>query len=142
MEEIEMAHFESEILTVDGSVAREVVGTRLVSARIISAVVAIALGDDHHLGGRQATAGKYLGDHELDETHRLEGQFLAAGGHVVGVVADAALNSHAAVIGHDVEALLEEIVVVLVPEVFEGLDGHDPVDGVAEIFPAVQQHLT
>jgi cobalt transporter subunit CbtB len=44
MEEIEMAHFESEILTVDGSVAREVVDTRLVSARIISAVVAIALG--------------------------------------------------------------------------------------------------
>jgi cobalt transporter subunit CbtB len=44
MEEIEMAHFESEILTVDGSVAREVVGTRLVSARIISAIVAIALG--------------------------------------------------------------------------------------------------
>ena len=43
VEEIEMAHFESEILTVDGSVAREVVGTRL-SARIISAVVAIALG--------------------------------------------------------------------------------------------------
>ena len=39
-----MAQFESEILTVDGSVAREVVGTRLVSARIISAVVAIALG--------------------------------------------------------------------------------------------------
>ena len=44
MEEIEMAHFESEILTVHGSVAREVVGTRLVSARIISAAVAIALG--------------------------------------------------------------------------------------------------
>ena len=44
MEEIEMAHFESEILTVDGSVARELVGTRLVSARIISAVVAMALG--------------------------------------------------------------------------------------------------
>ena len=44
MEEIEMAHFESEILTVDGSMTREVVGTRLVSARIISAVVAIALG--------------------------------------------------------------------------------------------------
>jgi cobalt transporter subunit CbtB len=45
LEEIEMAHFESEILTVDGSVAREFVGTtRLVSARIISAVVAIALG--------------------------------------------------------------------------------------------------
>ena len=39
-----MAHFESEILTVDRSVAREVVGTRLVSARIISAVLAIALG--------------------------------------------------------------------------------------------------
>jgi cobalt transporter subunit CbtB len=39
-----MAHFDSEILTVDGSVAREVVATRLVSARIISAVVAIALG--------------------------------------------------------------------------------------------------
>jgi cobalt transporter subunit CbtB len=44
MEEIEMAHLESEILTVDGSVAREVVGIRSVSARIISAVVAIALG--------------------------------------------------------------------------------------------------
>jgi hypothetical protein len=51
MEEIEMAHFESEILTVDGSVAREVVGTRLVSARIIATVVAIAW-DDHHLSGR------------------------------------------------------------------------------------------
>jgi cobalt transporter subunit CbtB len=44
MEEIEMAHFNSEILTVDGSMAREAVGTRLVSARIISAVVAIGLG--------------------------------------------------------------------------------------------------
>jgi len=39
-----MAHFGSEILTVDGSMARVVVGTRLVSAGIISAVVAIALG--------------------------------------------------------------------------------------------------
>ena len=39
-----MAHFESEILTVDGSVAREVVGARLVSARIVAAVVALALG--------------------------------------------------------------------------------------------------
>ncbi len=39
-----MAHCDSEIPTVDGSVAREVVGARLVSARIISAVVAIALG--------------------------------------------------------------------------------------------------
>ena len=39
-----MAHCDSEIPTVDGSVAREVVGTGLVSARIISAVVAIALG--------------------------------------------------------------------------------------------------
>jgi cobalt transporter subunit CbtB len=44
MEEIEMAHFDSEILTVDERVAREIVGTRLVSARIISAVVAIVLG--------------------------------------------------------------------------------------------------
>jgi len=44
MEKIEMADFDSGILTVDGSVAREVIGTRLVSARIISAVVAIALG--------------------------------------------------------------------------------------------------
>jgi cobalt transporter subunit CbtB len=44
MEEIEMAHFDSEILTVDERVVREIVGTRLVSARIISAVVAIVLG--------------------------------------------------------------------------------------------------
>jgi cobalt transporter subunit CbtB len=44
MEEIEMAHFDSEMLTVGGGVAREVVGTRLVSARIMSAVVAITLG--------------------------------------------------------------------------------------------------
>jgi len=39
-----MTPFESESLTVDGRVARAVVGTRLVSARILSAVVAIALG--------------------------------------------------------------------------------------------------
>ena len=39
-----MAHCDSEIPTVDGSVSREVVGAGLVSARIISAVVAIALG--------------------------------------------------------------------------------------------------
>jgi len=39
-----MAHFDSEILTVDERMAREGVATRLVSARIISAVVAIALG--------------------------------------------------------------------------------------------------
>jgi cobalt transporter subunit CbtB len=44
MQEIEMAHFGSQNVTVDVSVAREVVGTTLVSARIISAVVAIALG--------------------------------------------------------------------------------------------------
>ncbi len=44
MEEIEVARFDSEILTIDGNVAREIVGSRLVSARIISAVVAIALG--------------------------------------------------------------------------------------------------
>ena len=45
MEEIEMALFESEILTVDERMAREVVvGTGLRSARIVSAVVAIALG--------------------------------------------------------------------------------------------------
>lgn len=44
MEEIEMPNLNSEILTVEGSVRRELVGTRLVSARIISAVVAIALG--------------------------------------------------------------------------------------------------
>ncbi len=39
-----MKHLESEIPTVGGSVAREVVGTSAVSARIISAVVTIALG--------------------------------------------------------------------------------------------------
>jgi cobalt transporter subunit CbtB len=39
-----MALFDPEILTADESLAREVVGTRLVSARILSAVVAIALG--------------------------------------------------------------------------------------------------
>jgi cobalt transporter subunit CbtB len=39
-----MALFDPEILTADESVAREIVGTRLVSARILSAVVAIALG--------------------------------------------------------------------------------------------------
>jgi cobalt transporter subunit CbtB len=39
-----MALFDPEILTADVSVAREIVGTRLVSARILSAVVAIALG--------------------------------------------------------------------------------------------------
>jgi cobalt transporter subunit CbtB len=39
-----MAHPDSEIPTLDGTVAREVAGTRLVSARIVSAVVAIALG--------------------------------------------------------------------------------------------------
>jgi cobalt transporter subunit CbtB len=39
-----MTLFDPEILTVDGSVVREVVGSRLISARIISAVVAIALG--------------------------------------------------------------------------------------------------
>jgi cobalt transporter subunit CbtB len=44
MERIEMAQFGPEILTVDRGVTREVVGTGLVSARIISAVVAIALG--------------------------------------------------------------------------------------------------
>ena len=39
-----MALFDPEILTVDASVAREVFGSRLISAKIISAVVAIALG--------------------------------------------------------------------------------------------------
>jgi cobalt transporter subunit CbtB len=44
MQEIEMTDFGSEILTVEGSVAREVVGASSVSARIVSAVMAIALG--------------------------------------------------------------------------------------------------
>jgi cobalt transporter subunit CbtB len=44
MQEIEMVHFGSEILTVDGREAREVAGTRSVSARIVCALVAIALG--------------------------------------------------------------------------------------------------
>ena len=39
-----MALFDPGILTADESVAREIVGTRLVSVRITSAVVAIALG--------------------------------------------------------------------------------------------------
>jgi cobalt transporter subunit CbtB len=39
-----MARFDSEIVTVDGSVAGKVVGARWVSARIISGLVAIALG--------------------------------------------------------------------------------------------------
>jgi cobalt transporter subunit CbtB len=39
-----MAHFDSETLTLDGSVAHEVVRSRLLSARIVSAAVAIALG--------------------------------------------------------------------------------------------------
>ena len=39
-----MAHFDSGIITADGSMARVAVGARLASARIISAVVAIALG--------------------------------------------------------------------------------------------------
>lgn len=97
---------------------------------------------DHHLGGRQAAAGKYLGDDELDETRRLEAQLLTAGRHLVGVVADAALDGHPAVGGHDAETPLEEVVVVLVPEVLEGFDRHNPVDGFGEILPALQQHLT
>ena len=39
-----MTNVDSGILTADGSVARAVVGARLVSARIVAAVVAIALG--------------------------------------------------------------------------------------------------
>jgi cobalt transporter subunit CbtB len=39
-----MAHFDLEILSVNGSVARAVLGSRLASARTISAFVAIALG--------------------------------------------------------------------------------------------------
>ena len=39
-----MTHSNSETLTMDGGMAREGVGTRLISSRIISAAVAIALG--------------------------------------------------------------------------------------------------
>jgi cobalt transporter subunit CbtB len=39
-----MARFDSETLMLDGSVAHEVVRSRLRSARIVSAAVAIALG--------------------------------------------------------------------------------------------------
>src|ERR1700743_2645499 len=87
-------------------------------------------------GGRPAS-WEDLGDNELDETRRLERQLLAAGRHVVGVVADTALDGHPAVLGHDVETPLEEVVVVLVPEVLEGFDRDDPVDGLVEVLPAL-----
>jgi cobalt transporter subunit CbtB len=44
MEEMEVARFDLDILNVDGRAAREVVVPRLISARIISAFVAMALG--------------------------------------------------------------------------------------------------
>ena len=96
---------------------------------------------DHHLGGRQPAARENLGDDELDEPRRLEAQLLAARRQVVRVVADAALNGHPAVVGHDVERPLEEVVVVLVAEVFEGLDRHDAVDGLVEVLPVLQPNL-
>ena len=34
----------------------------------------------------------------------------------------------------------EEVAVAVVPEVFERADGHNPVDGLLELFPALQQH--
>ena len=42
-----MARFDSETLTLDGSVAHEVVRSRLLSARIVSAAVAIARWGDY-----------------------------------------------------------------------------------------------
>jgi cobalt transporter subunit CbtB len=39
-----MAHFESEVMTVGRSATRVIVRTGMVSARIVSAIVAIALG--------------------------------------------------------------------------------------------------
>jgi cobalt transporter subunit CbtB len=44
MEEMEVTRFDSEIQTVDGRAASDVVVPRLIPARIISAVVAMALG--------------------------------------------------------------------------------------------------
>ena len=54
--------------------------------------------------------------------------FLPRAGQIVGVEADAALDGHPAVVGQDVEAGLEEVVVALEAEVLEGLDRDDPVD--------------
>ena len=67
--------------------------------------------------------------------------FLPLCGEIVRVVAGAALDRHPPVVGQDVEGVLEEVVVALETEVLERLDGHDPVDGVAELLPAAQQHL-
>lgn len=39
-----MADFDSGIFSIERSAAREVVGTKLVSARIVVAIVAVALG--------------------------------------------------------------------------------------------------
>ncbi len=86
-------------------------------------------------------AGEDLGDHELDEPGQLERQLLAALGQVVRVVADAALDGHPAVVGQDVEAGLEEVVVALEAEVLERLDRHDPVDRAVELLPALQPHV-
>jgi hypothetical protein len=96
---------------------------------------------DHHIGRRQATPGEDLGEDELDEPCRLEGDLLAARIQVVRVVGHTALHGHPPVLGHDVERVLEVAVVVLEAEVLERLDGHDPVDRIVEVLPAAQQHL-
>jgi hypothetical protein len=50
------------------------------------------------------------------------------------------VQQHYPISGQDGVGHLEEVVVAIVPEVFEGADRHDPVNGLVELFPAVQQH--
>ena len=57
------------------------------------------------------------------------------------MVADAALDGHPAVVGQDVEAVLEVVVVALEAEVLEGLDRDDPIDRLVELLPALQPHV-
>ncbi len=50
------------------------------------------------------------------------------------------VQQHHPVVGQHVVGHREEVVVALVAEVLERADGHDPVDGLVPLFPALQQH--
>ena len=93
-----------------------------------------------HRHRRQPSAGEDLGHDELDEAGQLERQRNAEFLCARGILADDRVQQHDAVVGQHAVGHLEEVRVAIVAEVLERADGHDPVDRLVELLPALQQH--
>ncbi len=90
------------------------------------------------LDRRQPATGEDLGHDELDKARHLEGHRHAALYDLRSGQPGDGVQQHHAVGGQNPVCHGEEVVVAVVAEVLEGADGHDPVDGLVELFPALQ----